>query len=81
VNARAEFKPTFDVVIANILFVVLQKIITDLAVITKPGGVLILSGVLVEDAAEMTGLAQAQGLTLMDECVLDGWSCLTFKKG
>jgi hypothetical protein len=26
-------------------------------------------------------LAQAQGLKLMDECVLDGWSCLTFKKG
>jgi|694.fasta_scaffold48283_2 ribosomal protein L11 methyltransferase len=81
VNGRAEFKPTFDVVIANILFVVLQKIITDLGAITKPGGILILSGVLVEDAAEMTGLAQAQGLKLVDEGVLDGWSCLTFKKG
>lgn len=80
VGGRSEFQPTFDLVIANILFVVLQKIIVDLAVITKPGGLLILSGVLVEDAAEMMRLAKAQHLSLMDECVLDGWSCLTFKK-
>jgi ribosomal protein L11 methyltransferase len=80
VNGRAEFQPAFELVIANILFVVLQKIITDLGIITKSGGLLILSGVLVEDAAEMTKLAQAQGLKLVDEGVLDGWSCLTFKK-
>jgi len=80
VNGRAEFQPAFDLVIANILFVVLQKIITDLGIITKSGGLLVLSGVLVEDAAEMTKLAQAQGLKLVDEGVLDGWSCLTFKK-
>ena len=80
VQGRSEFQPTFDLVIANILFVVLQKIITDLALITKSGGLLVLSGVLVEDAAEMTKLAEAEGLTLMDEGVLEGWSCLTFKK-
>ena len=80
VRDQSELQPPFDLVIANILFVVLQKIIGDLSLITKPGGYLILSGVLVEDASEMTRLAQAQGLELVDDGVLDGWSCLTFKK-
>jgi len=80
VEGKLEFEPPFDVVIANILFVVLQKIIGDLALITKANGLLILSGVLVEDANEMTKLATAEGLTLIDQGSLEGWSCLTFKK-
>jgi ribosomal protein L11 methyltransferase len=80
VQSRLEFEPPFDVVIANILFVVLQKIISELAQITKSGGICILSGVLVEDAREMIDLAKAQGLSLLDQRELEGWSCLTFKK-
>ena len=80
VNNRTEFKPPFELVIANILFVVLQKIIGDLAVITKPGGLLILSGVLVEDSSEMISLAAEKGLALVDQNALEGWSCLTFRK-
>jgi ribosomal protein L11 methyltransferase len=74
------FEPPFEVVLANILFVVLQKIIPDLAAITKKDGVLILSGVLVEDALQMTKLAKAEGLSLVDQGELEGWACLTFTK-
>jgi ribosomal protein L11 methyltransferase len=80
VHGHAAFTPPFEVVVANILFVVLQKIIPELAAVTKKDGLLILSGVLFEDAAEMTKLATAQGMQLVDQGALDGWACLTFTK-
>lgn len=80
VAGRPEFTPPFDVVVANILFVVLEKIIGDLAKIVKPGGILILSGVLVEDAQTMTRLATEQGMRLVDQGELEGWACLTLTK-
>ncbi len=80
VNGQAAFAPPFEVVVANILFVVLQKIIPELAAITKKDGLLILSGVLVEDADDMIKLALAEGMKLLDQGVLDGWACLTFSK-
>ena len=80
VNGVPAFQPAFDVVIANILFVVLQKIIPELARITRKDGMLILSGVLVEDAEEMTRLAGLEGLRLLDQGQQDGWACLTFAK-
>jgi ribosomal protein L11 methyltransferase len=80
VDGQAEFEPPFDVVVANILYVVLQKIIGELAVITRKGGLLILSGVLVDDGDEMAGLAAAEGMTLIDKGEQEGWACLTFVK-
>ena len=75
-----EFQPPFEVVLANILFVVLSKIIPDLAKITQKGGLLILSGVLVEDGDEMINLAGAEGMRIVDRGELEGWACLTFTK-
>ena len=80
VDGKPEFKPPFDVVVANILYVVLQKIIAELAVITIKGGILILSGVLVEDGDEMAELAAREGLRLVDKGEQEGWACLTFIK-
>jgi len=80
VEDAREFQPPFEVVLANILFVVLGKIIPDLARITRKDGLLILSGVLVEDSDEMIRLAEAEGLRLIDRGELEGWACLTFTK-
>ncbi len=80
VRGRPEFEPPFDLVIANILFVVLKKIIPDLARITKAGGLLILSGLLIEDSAEMKSLAEGHGLSFIGQSELEGWSCMTFLK-
>lgn len=80
VQGRAEFTPPFEVVVANILFVVLEKIIGDLAQVVKSGGLLILSGVLVEDASTMIRLATEQGMTLVDQGELEGWACITMTK-
>jgi ribosomal protein L11 methylase PrmA len=62
------------------LFVVLDKIISDLAQVVIPGGMLILSGVLEEDSSVMIDRASSQGLTLQDHGQLEGWACLTFTK-
>lgn len=80
VPGRKEFTPPFDVVVANILFVVLEKIIGELAQVVKPGGILILSGVLVEDADTMIRLATEQGMKLVDQGELEGWACITMAK-
>lgn len=70
----------FKVVVANILFVVLSKIIGDLAQATEEGGVLILSGVLLEQEEEMIRLAQSERLSLVKKSEKLGWSCLVLKK-
>lgn len=70
----------YNLVIANILFVVLSKIIAELAAELCSGGTLLLSGLLVEQRQPMLDLAQAQGLVLKSEFALDGWQCLTMEK-
>ncbi len=80
VEGIASFTPPFDVVVANILFVVLSKIIGDLSKVTKVGGILILSGVLTEDGDEMIHLAKGCGMKLLDRSDLEGWACITLTK-
>ena len=72
--------PPYDLVVANILTVVLEKIIPDLAGAVAPGGTLILSGILVEDGEMMTGMAADLGLKLVRKNDLEGWVCLEFFK-
>lgn len=69
----------FDVVVANILTVVLEKIIPDLATTTKPsGGHVLMSGLLIEHEENLINLSQRCGLVLREKKTLDGWSCLHF---
>jgi ribosomal protein L11 methyltransferase len=80
VGADPVFLPPFDVVVANILFVVLEKIIADLAKVTRPQGLLILSGVLIEDRDIMNKLAVNEGLKVVSCDELEGWACLVYTK-
>ena len=77
---QGEEAPPFDLVVANILTVVLEKIIPDLAGAVAPGGTLVLSGILVEDGDMMAGLAADLGLKLVQKSDLEGWVCLQFVK-
>lgn len=69
-----------DLVFANILAVVLLKIMPELARITRPSGYLLLSGLLVEEEAEIIARASACGLTLDTTQQLSGWSCVVVRK-
>ena len=69
-----------DLVIANILSVVLKRIIGDLARATKAGGTLIMSGVLDEEHEEMVELAATKGLELTEKRAESDWAGLRFTK-
>jgi ribosomal protein L11 methyltransferase len=70
----------FDMVVANIIFFVLKQIITDLAGQVKPGGILILSGLLAEEAREMEEFGLGAGLKLVSEAVRDDWAAQVYRK-
>lgn len=67
---------TFDLVIANIIAPVLFRLSDDLAAKVKPGGHLILSGILVEETNAMAASFRDLGLQERGRTVENGWSCL-----
>jgi len=68
----------YDVVIANIIADVLRFIAADLKKLTKPGGTLILSGIL--DTKEALVLPSFEALTLKDKKQKDEWITLIYTK-
>jgi len=73
---RAEGR--YDVVIANIIADVLRFIAADLKKLIKPGGTLILSGIL--DTKETLVLPSYEALTLTDRKQKDEWITLIYTK-
>jgi len=73
------FEPA-DLVIANILPVVLYRILPDLARVTAVGGLLIMSGILVEQLPEMTEACRAHGFVALSESSFEGWGLLLLEK-
>lgn len=69
-----------DFVIANILPIVLFRILPDLARVTKLGGKLLLSGILLEQIEEMTAAASLLGFSLVRSSELEGWGALLLEK-
>lgn len=72
---------SFACVVANILGVVLREHIHRIAPLVAPGGNLILSGILEEEAAEMQRLSEKHGLTYVQTTYQDGWAALQMARG
>lgn len=70
----------FDLIIANILAGPLCTLAPELRGAVRPGAALILSGLLMPEAAEVTAAYTAQGFALKNHRRLDGWATLTFAK-
>jgi ribosomal protein L11 methyltransferase len=70
----------FHVVVANILAVTLLRMMDDLNAVLKPGGQLIMSGLLNEEEGELIERAKGCGLIYLYSERLEGWSCLVFEK-
>jgi ribosomal protein L11 methyltransferase len=70
----------FDVVFANILAVVILRLMPELAAKVKPGGRLILSGLLTEEEDEIVASALANDLQLISKSQLNDWSCVVVGK-
>ncbi len=69
----------FDLVIANILAVPLMEMAPDIAGALRPGGVVILSGLINEQAGRVTAAYEAAGFTHLRQFVISKWVTLTMR--
>ena len=67
---------SFDLIIANILAGPLIELAPDIAARLTEGGTVILSGLLEEQAEKVTAAYVAEGLSLKERGVIEGWGCL-----
>jgi ribosomal protein L11 methyltransferase len=67
-------------VLANILLAPLQRMAAPMALRVRPGGHVVLSGLLSEQANAAIAAYRAQSLILERRFVLDGWATLVFRR-
>ena len=70
----------FDLIFANILKGPLIELAPDMAAHLAPGGLAILSGLLIEQAEDIVEVYQAQGFDLQTREDLSEWSALTLRR-
>jgi ribosomal protein L11 methyltransferase len=80
-HALANRPRRFDVVLANILAKPLRRLAPSLARVVAPGGIVILSGLLVRDVPGILSAYRAQGLALRRQGELEGWATLVLARG
>ena len=71
----------FDLIFANILKGPLIDLAPEIARNLKTGGIVILSGILIEQSAEILGIYEAQGITLLEREDIGEWVALTLLRG
>ena len=75
----AQIGDSYDLVVANILAPVLVSLAADLRRVTRPGGRLVISGILVD--AHQHVLDALVPLEVVRTDVLDGWACVELRSG
>ncbi len=70
----------FDLILANINKHILLDIADRIYQVTKNSGKVILSGLLIEDKADIIRLYNSKGFSLIEEKILGEWVALVFKK-
>ncbi len=66
----------FDLVLANILAVVIIRLMPSLAKVLVPSGRIVFSGLLTEEADEVIAAGRGVGLNLVRQTDLAGWGCI-----
>jgi ribosomal protein L11 methyltransferase len=79
VNAPAIRGRRYDLIIANILLPVLQRLARPVRLLSARGGSVILSGLLPEQANVALAVWRAQGFTRSRRDLVDGWVTLTLR--
>ena len=69
----AKCHPPFDLILANVLSGVLRPLLPAFAAALRPGGHLILSGILIAEAAEMQAAARLAGFAVAAEDREEEW--------
>jgi ribosomal protein L11 methyltransferase len=78
--ASALQKDQYDIILANVNRHIIEANMDELTQIGKPGGILVLSGLLIEDQLDMIGLAASKGWIFQAAQPLDGWVSLLFNR-
>jgi ribosomal protein L11 methyltransferase len=78
--ASAMQKEQYDIVLANVNRHIIEANMDELTQIGKPGGTLVLSGLLIEDQLDIVELAASKGWIFQEAQPLDGWVSLLFKR-
>ena len=71
----------FDLIFANILKGPLIDLAPEIARNLKTGGIVVLSGILIEQSAEILGIYEAQGISLLEREDIGEWVALTLLRG
>jgi ribosomal protein L11 methyltransferase len=71
----------YDLVLANILLPVLQRLAAPLRLLLAPGATVVLSGLLPAHGNAALAAFRAQGLVLRRRETIEGWTTLTLKRG
>lgn len=79
-NAFIRNQGKYDTVMANILARPLVSLSSDITKLTKPGGYIILSGLLTHQEPQVKAAFAGRNLTMVDRRRLGAWSTLVFKK-
>ena len=75
-GSAADLEGGYDLILANIVAAVLQKLAPELAAHLSPGGTLIVAGIIAAEEAETVGAFAAQGLTAIDREQVGDWVAL-----
>jgi len=79
-HAKAARPRHFDLVIANILQRPLMRLARDVALVLKPSGALVLSGLLLRDVPGVLAAYRLQGWTLARRSAREGWATLVLRR-
>ena len=78
--ASALQKDQYDIVLANVNRHIIEANMEELTLTSKPGGILVLSGLLIEDQLDMIELAGSKSWVFQEAQPLDGWVSLLFNR-
>ena len=70
----------YDIVLANVNRHIIEANMEELTLTSKPGGILVLSGLLIEDQLDMIELAGSKAWIFQEAQPLDGWVSLLFSR-
>ncbi len=82
-NGLARVRPRrgYDLVVANILAHPLCRLAGEICAAVRPGGTLVLSGLLAGQESEVRAAYRARGLVLVRRIAIDGWHTLILRRG
>ncbi|MFM6994651.1 MAG: 50S ribosomal protein L11 methyltransferase [Sediminibacterium sp.] len=73
-------KQQYDIVLANVNRHIIEANMDELTLIGKPDGILVLSGLLIEDQSDIVKLASSKGWKLQHIQPLNGWVSILFNR-